>query len=26
VVYAGVRPAGTRAGHYDPAMPRMHEP
>jgi len=26
VVYAGVRPAGTRAGHDHPAMPIMHEP
>jgi len=26
VVYAGVRLAGTRAGHDHPAMPRMHEP
>jgi len=26
VVYAGVRLAGTRAGHDHPAMPIMHEP
>ncbi len=26
VVDAGVRLAGTRAGHDDPAMPIMHEP
>ncbi|HZU12550.1 MAG TPA: hypothetical protein VFB58_06890 [Chloroflexota bacterium] len=26
LVYAGVRLAGTRAGHYDPAMPIMHGP
>ncbi|HZU13824.1 MAG TPA: hypothetical protein VFB58_13365 [Chloroflexota bacterium] len=26
VVYACVRLAGTRAGHYHPAMPLIHEP
>ncbi|HZU14492.1 MAG TPA: hypothetical protein VFB58_16750 [Chloroflexota bacterium] len=26
VVYPDVRLAGTRAGHYDPAMPFIHEP
>ncbi|HZU11426.1 MAG TPA: hypothetical protein VFB58_01185 [Chloroflexota bacterium] len=26
VVDAGVRLAGTRAGHYDSVMPIMHEP
>jgi len=26
VVYAGVRLAGTRAGHYDPAMSIIHQP
>ncbi|HZU12801.1 MAG TPA: hypothetical protein VFB58_08180 [Chloroflexota bacterium] len=26
VVYAGDRLAGTRAGHYHPAMPIRHEP
>ncbi|HZU11558.1 MAG TPA: hypothetical protein VFB58_01860 [Chloroflexota bacterium] len=26
VIDAGVRLAGTRAGHDDPAMPIMHEP